>query len=720
VAAACKAVGLPYEPRAEQQTMAGVIEEALLRQKTQPVGILPIEAATGTGKTLAYLVPGALHAAKCGSRLLVSTHTIALGAQILHKDGLIAQKVVEAAIGERPRIAHMRGRRHFVSPSRARAVGNLLRDDGLPSSAWKPYLDIADATAQASLLAGEALEAGDFSETARDLIEAALLDRIEEAVGFPLAREDICLLASSPDDELAVYRLSRALAADATILITTHAYTAMSLARKALLGAEVNPFDMLVIDEADQWAGAASSVSLVSASMKDLQRGINNLLDASRHLKNPTELIEKASHAAHAVEALTELAPKARNSVELLSPDDRSIRSLASVVDKVEDLVHIAGRRRAHTAAASDALRDRVDDLKRIQRAVVRNETSFWTPRWTTSRVQGLPSIGIVGCAPGRILKRLWISDGSSEPLARTIVLTSATLSTPGFPASSRWRSIEIATGADPSTDIVLTDLATAIEPVKFGRMRVRFADPRAPAQKIDAEGNIAPDALSYSAEVIAAAMNASSSVNGRTLVLVPSYGDVDRLAALLPSAIIHRPGVPVQKVLEAYRSTPGCCLITPGAWVGADLPGLIQNLVIPRIPFPPSAPGGQGNIVQLLSDTLTKLAQGIGRAIRCEADDVTLWFADSRMPIPESVTEETGLLPARHSNAALLGAIPKRFRDAFGREPGSASIGIPFVADQRPAVRPKSDKIGGVRGKSGARKAGGVEAPPAKKRKAS
>ena len=161
VAAACKAAKLRYEPRVEQQTMAGLIEEALSRQQSQRVGILPIEAATGTGKTLAYLVPGALHAARSGLRLLVSTHTISLGAQILHKDGPIAQNVVEAATGKRPRIAHMRGRRHFISPSRARAVGNLLRDDGLPSSAWKPYLELADVCRAVSL-AGEVLEAGIF------------------------------------------------------------------------------------------------------------------------------------------------------------------------------------------------------------------------------------------------------------------------------------------------------------------------------------------------------------------------------------------------------------------------------------------------------------------------------------------------------------------------------------------------------------------------------
>ena len=459
-----------YEPRIEQQTMAGLIEDALSRQQTQRVGILPIEAATGTGKTLAYLVPGALHAAKSGSRLLVSTYTISLGAQILHKDGPIAQIVVEAAIGKRPRIAHMRGRRHFVSPSRARAVGNLLRDDGLPSAAWKPYLEIADATGRAVSLAGEALEAGDLSESAQDLIEASLLDRIEEAMGFPLAREDICLLASSPDDELAVHHLSRSLAADAAILITTHAYTAISLARKALLGAEENPFDMLVVDEVDQWANAASSVSLVSASMTDLHRSIDNVLDAGRHLKNSTKLIEKAAIAIRSVEALTELAPKTPDSVELLSADDRAIGLLASVVNKLEDLVHVAAGCRTHTAAVADALRDRVDDLKRIQRAVVGNETDFWTPRWTTSRVHGLPSIGVAGRAPGRILKRLWSGGGSSEPLARTIVLTSATLSTPGFQNSSRWRAIEIATGVDPSSGMVLTERLVAKQAARPAR----------------------------------------------------------------------------------------------------------------------------------------------------------------------------------------------------------------------------------------------------------
>jgi hypothetical protein len=335
-----------------------------------------------------------------------------------------------------------------------------------------------------------------------------------------------------------------------------------------------------------------------------------------------------------------------------------------------------------------DALKAKSADLKRIYLAGTGNESHFWSPRWTTSRVQGLPSIGISGREPGRILKRLWSPAEGSRPYARTIVLTSATLSTPGFKESSMWRSIEIATGADPSSGLMLTDLATTIEPHQFGRLRVRFADPRAPVPRFDDDGNIAPDALEYSIAVITAAMECSARDKGRTLVLVPSYADADSLRARLPAAIAHKQGVPLQKMLETYRATPGCCLITPGAWVGADLPGLIQNLVIPRVPFPPPGPGLESNGARMMSDTLIKLAQGIGRAIRSDTDDVVLWFADPRIPIPESVTDETGLLPSPKAISVLLGAIPKRFRDSFGREPDAAGIAVPFIAQKRGETR--------------------------------
>ncbi len=167
--------------------------------------------------------------------------------------------------------------------------------------------------------------------------------------------------------------------------------------------------------------------------------------------------------------------------------------------------------------------------------------------------------------------------------------------------------------------------------------------------------------------------------------------------------------------MLDTYRSTPGCCLITPAAWAGVDLPGLIQCLVITRLPYPPIRQESE-TFVGALAEMLGKLAQGIGRAIRKEDDDATVWFADPRMPIPECITERTGLLPSEHANKAAIAAIPDRFRALFGKDLGAATIGCPVrAADQstRPpgthqGVRSDSRSSSRARGSSnvtGARK---------------
>jgi len=64
------------------------------------------------------------------------------------------------------------------------------------------------------------------------------------------------------------------------------------------------------------------------------------------------------------------------------------------------------------------------------------------------------------------------------------------------------------------------------------------------------------------------------------------------------------------------------------------------------------------------------------------------VWFADPRMPIPESVTEETGLMPHRSANAAMLAAIPERFRARFGRDPDAAAIGVIYEGVGRPETQ--------------------------------
>jgi Rad3-related DNA helicase len=89
-----KARGASYALRAEQRRIAGLVSEALRRGSEGKLGILLIEGGTGVGKTLAYLIPGALNVA-AGGRMLVATHTLALMQQIMERDAPIAIDVAK-------------------------------------------------------------------------------------------------------------------------------------------------------------------------------------------------------------------------------------------------------------------------------------------------------------------------------------------------------------------------------------------------------------------------------------------------------------------------------------------------------------------------------------------------------------------------------------------------------------------------------------------------
>ena len=673
--------------------MAAVVEAALERQARQAVGLVPIEAGTGIGKTLAYLVPGALHAARTGARVLVSTYTIELGRQVVEEDGPVARAVARACTGRDLRIAHMRGRRNFGSASRARAVGTLLRADGMPAEAWKPYLAVADRLEQLAAQACAMARIGDASADAETVVRRALLDQLERDLGTVLSRDDVCLLPTSPESEQAVHALGLQLAEKASILVTTHAYTAVSLALRALFGADESPFGLLVVDEADQWASAAASVSLVSLSLQALERAIESVSTAGRHGRDAGGINHLADVALGTLGRLREIAPREPDATRPLAANDPTLALLRSIGNQVDALIAASDADRQHTAGAAGALDAQSRDIERIGKLVAGNESGFWQPRWTTSRIQGLPSLNVGAKAPGRLLKRLWAVPAGRSPLARTIVLTSATLSTPGFGEASRWSAIESATGIEPASEMLMGDLAAVLQPRRFGAMKVRFADPRAPVPRLDVNGALPADALAYTTEVIGAAMAEAAAGGDRTLVLVPSYADVEQLAPRLPGALAHRRGTPLADMLRTYRETPGCVLITPGAWAGVNLPGQVQHLVIPRIPYTPREAGEAAHMVQLLSTTLNKLAQGIGRGVRTDSDAVTLWFGDPRMPIPDCVTEQTGLVRSEHANPALLAAIPARFREAFGTAPDLASIGVIFTPSRPVSWKPPGRK---------------------------
>jgi Rad3-related DNA helicase len=239
-----------------------------------------------------------------------------------------------------------------------------------------------------------------------------------------------------------------------------------------------------------------------------------------------------------------------------------------------------------------------------------------------------------------------------------------------------------------------------AVAPARFGTMTFRLAD-RAVPPPLDAGG--VPNPRFFDA---AAGMVRAAAQEGRTLVLCASSGDVEELAARLPAgALLHRRGDRLSRLVERFRSDPHALLVTPGAWAGLDLPGLVDNVVVLRLPLGRPDPLRESTLAAALErrgltdadarsilaneargDAMRRLTQGMGRGVRTPDDSCTVWIADPRFPLPPAMVADLrrGLTqgPARGWED-MAKAIPLRFRQPPGRSAyDRARVIEPAVAD--------------------------------------
>jgi ATP-dependent DNA helicase DinG len=602
--------------------------------------------------------------------------------QIIERDGPIAIEVGAEVAGRRLRVAQLRGRRNFASPSRCRAVADSLKSDGLPAAVFNPYYELAMRAEKALRRAGQLLKAevNESDPDATHIVNSALIEGFEMDTGCEVARDDVRLLHSSPESEQDVYLLGKKLASSAEILVTTHATTAINLVLRSFEedGEFGGGFQFLVIDEADQWAKAAETASMVQLSLESAQGALRRMIEVGRESFVGTQVNVLASQILGVLDELQHRAPQKPDVSAPIERGDPVFDVLSQLERKLHELMDTADADNQKFASATGAVSETAHDIGRLLRLVQSNQ-EFWEPRWVTSRVLAKPSLVVKGRAPGRILKRVWRGDGGA-PHAQTTLLTSATLATPGFGEASGWQSIATAVGiSGANSDLIHVDLCAVVHPEAFGTLRVRFAEPGAPIPSPGADGTLSPEFVSYCASVIAEARSAG----GRCLVLVPAYSDVEQLAPVFPEVLLHRQGSPLKPFLDAYRATENACLVTPAGWVGLDLPGLVQQLVIPRLPFPPRIDETGELFTGALATMLMKLSQGIGRAIRRPDDVATLWFADPRMPPPGILLDRTLMAPHSLANGIYLAAIPERFRNRFNIDDDSAA----FVCAPLPAT---------------------------------
>ncbi|WP_433194914.1 ATP-dependent DNA helicase [Nocardia sp. CA-107356] len=622
--------------RVGQVTMATAVDHAIDTKEH-----LAVQAGTGTGKSLAYLVPSLRHAVRTGRTVVVSTATIALQRQLVDRDLPRLAEALSQPLGRAAKFAILKGRNNYLCLNK---INSVIPDE--PQEA-----ELFDAFAISRL--GREVQrlnewASDTETGDRDEIVPGVTDRAWRQVSVS-SRE--CLGKSRcPFGQDCFAERARAESAQADVVVTNHALLAID----AISGIQVLPeHDVVVIDEAHELVDRVTGVAtaeLAAAAVSAAARRCAKLID-----QQEVDRLEEAAEAWHTV--LDEL-PAARWDA---LPD-----GIAPVLALVRDAAWNArtalapqGGTTAQGDPESAAARTQaLAAIDEVHDSAVRALTAFDEPdpakrhdviwlaadeiRGVTRRTLRMAPLSVGGLLRSRLF-------GTA-----TVVLTSATLQiggsfdglaiTWGLPAQAANRSdTATANGAEAPSDADTVrwsslDVGSPFDHAKSGILYV--------AKHLPAPGRdgLAPAYLDEIERLITAA-------GGRTLGLFSSM----RAARAATEALRERLDTPVLcqgddatgALVRKFADDPETSLFgTLSLWQGVDVPGPSLSLVIlDRIPFPrPDDPlltarqravesrGGNGFMTVAANHAALLLAQGTGRLLRSVDDRGVVAILDSRL----------------------------------------------------------------------------------------
>ncbi|MDT8925212.1 ATP-dependent DNA helicase [Pseudomonas taiwanensis] len=644
------------------------------------------QAATGTGKTLGYLVPlmsycvHALGPQGLPNRVAVSTYTRHLQKQILDKDAKSAIEWIHQVTGKRLSVALRVGMKNHLSLKACTSLLDAFKaDDVLYTGEHVDFLESAIAF----------LSKCPQCITIDDYLSQAGVDALPDRID----RARIGLLSTAPKPEIERYRALVQETKDADVLITNHALSVMNAwGFNNFLDNEDRRTTVCVFDEADRLEDMCRSMVTSEVSIRALKTLIETLSSASKRLIQTTNINDLYDY-------LVSLYSDKGDRFKLCDDRDGEGTTIAHKLNLVIlDLEVCAHKLKKDPGApllqqlekkgrgSIDELKadvlDTLEQVKTLRRMMkVANAKGdqdqgdcvvvSWSP------VKSYPSLRVGRIRPGRILESYWGEENPVVPKKlRAALFTSATLDAlsdanakPEFKELFGKHGIFLdRPKVDWASNLkyrVQKELLQSFEPHDFGKLTFVLPDSsvNSPTRRIEEDGEddgkeycTDPDWLRYCASMILTASHRKGSsphAPGRTLVLTTSYADAESLAQLLvgtPSLFVHKKGKPLSTYLSDFEAQDGAILITPGAWEGLDKPNLIKNLVITRMPFPRpnsienqlrelqfrrSGAGNPQNAIRLesLSTVVRRLKQGLGRAIRSYNDEATVWIADPRFP---------------------------------------------------------------------------------------
>ena len=587
--------------RPGQLEMAAAVERALRTGEH-----LLVQAGTGTGKSLAYLVP----ALASGKRVVVATATKALQAQLVDKDLPRLVEALAPALGRKATFALAKGRGNYVCLQQ-------LHDGPGAREAEQDELFAGPSSALGrQVVALRDWASGTFSGD-RDEVPFPVSDQAWRQVSVS-ARE--CLGSRCPDRVDCFSEKARDTAREADVVVANHAL----LALHTFTGAQVLPdFAAVVVDEAHELVGSATD-----ALTKELTAGAVRRAAATPYLDDVRQ--GRLEEAADALEAVVGALPPGWQ--RQLAPGTLDVLALVQAACSA-----------ASSAVAGGADEDDVEAAKRERVKATLAELAEAAQELRAPA--GPAAIYVTGSGSSAALRVSPLSVGQSlsERLFgnATVVATSATLAVGGS-----FRHISAALG-----------LATE-EPAKDGQPghRWRHLDVGSPfayatqgqlwvAEELPDPGRFP---VAWAAAVDATVIELVQAAGGRTLALFSSTAAAARCAEAVRAATdlpVLLQGEDSPGALQhGFAAEARACLFgTRSFWQGVDTPGpACQLVVIDRIPFPHVddpllkarlAEAGEAGFREVtLPPAAVLLAQGAGRLIRSSTDRGVVAVLDPRL----------------------------------------------------------------------------------------